>query len=90
MESDNPVEMFRDAVITLTTKGNVEEYMRPIIAKLKNGITDMAVLNEMIDILFDHVCNCTVRIECSCFSVLYNRHIIIHFITNYIYLLFCL
>jgi hypothetical protein len=56
MESDDPVEMFRDAVVTLTTKGNVEEYMRPITAKLKNGITDMAVLNEMIDILFDHVC----------------------------------
>lgn len=47
--------MFRDAVITLTTKGNVEEYIKPIIARLKNGINDMAVLNDMIDTLFDHV-----------------------------------
>lgn len=52
--SSDSVAMFRDAVITLTTKGNVEEYMKPIITKLKNGITDMAVLNEMIDILFEH------------------------------------
>lgn len=53
-DSDDPVAMFRNAVITLTTKGNVEEYMKPIIAKLKNGINDMAILNEMIDILFEH------------------------------------
>lgn len=51
---DDPVEMFRKAVITLTTKGNVEEYMKPIVAKLKNGVNDMAVLNEMINILFEH------------------------------------
>lgn len=56
-DTDDPVEMFRNAVITLTTKGNVEEYMKPIIGRLKNGINDMAVLNEMIDILFDHVSN---------------------------------
>lgn len=54
-DSDDPVEMFRSAVITLTTKGNVENYMKPIIAKLKNGNHDVAVINEMIDILFNHV-----------------------------------
>ena len=53
--TDDPVDMFRNAVITLTTKGNVEQYMKPIIAKLKSGVTDMAVLNQIIDILFDHV-----------------------------------
>lgn len=51
---ESPVDMFKMAVITLTKKGNVEEYMKPIVAKLKNGITDMTVLYEMIDILFDH------------------------------------
>ncbi|KAL4235618.1 Polyadenylate-binding protein-interacting protein 1 [Mactra antiquata] len=53
-DTDNPVDMFRDAVIILTTKGNVEEYIRPIIARLKNGINDMAILNELIDTLFNH------------------------------------
>lgn len=54
-DSDNPVDMFRCAVVTLTTQGNVENYMKPIVARLKNGITDMNVLNEMIDILYNHV-----------------------------------
>lgn len=53
--TDNPIDMFKNAVITLSTKGNVEEYMKPIINKLKGGITDMAILNEIIDILYDHV-----------------------------------
>lgn len=53
-DTDDPLDMFRSAVVTLTTKGNVENYMKPIIARLKNGVTDIAVLNEMIDILFDH------------------------------------
>ncbi|KAH3849177.1 polyadenylate-binding protein-interacting protein 1-like [Dreissena polymorpha] len=53
-QTDDPVELFRSAVVTLTTKGNVEEYMRPIIGRLKNGVSDKAILNQMIDILFDH------------------------------------
>lgn len=52
--TDNPVDMFRNAVITLTTKGNVEEYIRPIVDILKRGVNDMAVLNEIIEILYDH------------------------------------
>lgn len=55
--TDNPVDMFRNAVITLTTKGNVEEYMKPIVDNLKRGVTDMAVLNEIIEILFEHSIN---------------------------------
>ena len=54
-DSDNPVTMFREAVVTLTTKGNVEEYMKPIVGQLKNGLTDMAIITEMINILYDHV-----------------------------------
>ena len=54
--TDNPVDMFRNAVITLTTKGNVEEYIKPIVDILKRGVTDMAVLNEIIEVLYDHVC----------------------------------
>ena len=53
--TDSPVDMFRNAVITLTTKGNVEEYIRPIIDILKRGVNDMAVLNEIIEILYEHV-----------------------------------
>ncbi|XP_052778175.1 polyadenylate-binding protein-interacting protein 1-like [Mya arenaria] len=53
-QTDDPVELFRIAVITLTTKGNVEEYIKPIVAKLNKGINDMAVLQKMIDILFNH------------------------------------
>ena len=53
--TDNPVDMFRNAVITLTTKGNVEEYIKPIVDILKRGVTDMAVLNEIIEVLYDHV-----------------------------------
>lgn len=55
--TDDPVDMFRSAVITLTTQGNVEEYMRPIINKLKGGITDLAVLHQLIDILYEHSIN---------------------------------
>jgi len=54
-ETDDPVELFRSAVVTLTTKGNVEEYIRPIIYQLNNGNNDMEVLNQLIDILFNHV-----------------------------------
>lgn len=55
--TDNPVDMFRNAVITLTTKGNVEEYIKPIVDILKRGVTDMAVLNEIIEILYEHSIN---------------------------------
>lgn len=54
-DSDDPLDMFRSAVATLTTKGNVESYMKPIVAKLKNGNYDIAVIDEMVDILFSHV-----------------------------------
>jgi len=54
-DTDDPIEMFRSAVITLTTKGNVENYMKPIIAKLKHGANDISVLNDLIDVLYDQV-----------------------------------
>merc|ERR1712226_920892 len=49
--------MFREAVVTLTTKGNVEEYMKPIVSRLRSGLTDMAIITDMINILYDHSVN---------------------------------
>lgn len=51
---DSPADMFKNAVFELTSNpGPMEEYLKPIVDTLKRGVTDIAVLNEIIETLFE-------------------------------------
>lgn len=54
--SENPAEVFKEAVFTLTSNpGPTEEYVKRVVELLNLGESDEAVIDDIINTLFEQV-----------------------------------